>query len=145
MKLKFGKPNHGWLPVKIESMEWAVEFESSDVPEDPLYQLIDGLCKVLNSSEAEVWWHLEPAGYFFNLSRAKDKYKLDISFSMDSRADNREDIKSLTGDFDEVILPVWRGLKDFYSRKYSSPHWPDEPTVDMSALNSKIKLLREKG
>ena len=144
IKVDFGEPHHGWLPVKIESDEYTCEFEASDVPVDPLGVLADALGTVVTSGQVEVWWHLEPAGYYFNFISTPNGYELAISFSKDSKLQNKEHLHTFSGSFSEIILPVWRALKEFYSHNYTEPHWPGKAAMKMQVLTNKLNSLRGK-
>ncbi len=144
MKLKFGEPHHGWLPVKIEFEDCAYEFEASDVPVDPLERLIDALCVALAFREREVWWHLEPDGYYFNIAFANDVYSVTLSYAKGSKTKNKKHLCACKGSFPDIVLPIWRALREFYSHKYTEPHWPSEPTIEMQALTDQIKAMQNK-
>lgn len=48
-KLTFGLgvPEHGWLPVKIADNDFSLQFAASDVPENPIDQLVSSLRGVI--------------------------------------------------------------------------------------------------
>jgi len=78
LTLEFGVPEHGWLPIKIAFNDFSLEFEASDVPANPIDQLISSLISVTKGLKAEVWWHLEPAYYYFEFERFGEEYKINI-------------------------------------------------------------------
>lgn len=140
--IKFGNPEHGWLPVNIKYKEITEEFHASDVPVDPLSLLTDSLFSAIHGRSKEVWWHLEPAGYFMTISKSKSGYELLLEYSIDSTAQTKEFIFSFSGSLKEIILPIWRALSEFYSHNYSEPAWPKGSTEDMKELKALIQNLK---
>lgn len=141
LKVKFGTPHHGWLPVEITQNDFELQFEASDVPVNPIDQLIEGLLRVINNLESEVWWHLEPPSYYFNFSRiSTDQFCLAISFADDSKVTTtRQELFRAIGTKKEIIAPFWRAIKEFLSHSYVEPDWPPLYTEELEELTKKIK------
>lgn len=106
------------------------------MPVDPLSLLVEALITSLSGYSREVWWHLEPAGYYMTIGRSKDKFEILLEYSFDSKAQTKERIFSATGNGQEIILPIWRALSEFYSHEYSEPEWPSSNGKDMKKLKS---------
>ena len=140
--LKFGEPSHGWLPTKLTGQNLDLEFAASDVPTDPLTQLTDVLFSVMGGNEGEVWWHLEPGGYFMNFRKIHEGYEVAITFSSDSTKLRREHICKLSGNDGNLIIPLWRSLRKFYSHSYVEPDWPECDKSGMERLTLRIRQLK---
>jgi hypothetical protein len=138
LKIEFGEPEHGWLPVALMHGDFELKFEASDVPINPIDQLISGIRQISKGVDSEVWWHLEPAGYFFNFTQADDQYNLRISFAESYRAD-RELVYETQGNYEELILPFYRSIKIFFTRTIEFPHWPETDKNQIRTLTEIVK------
>jgi len=134
LKIEFEAPEHGWLPVRIAYKDIEEIFHASDVPIDPISQLENVLASALTGWGGEVWWHLEPGGYYLNLHAEKDKYKLKLEYSVNSKMVSRELVFEYLGCFEETVLPIWRSLRKLQSRNWNSFRVSDE--VMISTTNS---------
>ncbi|MEM7343942.1 MAG: hypothetical protein AAF485_06840 [Chloroflexota bacterium] len=139
LMFKFGEPHHGWLPVRIEAANQVYEFEASDVPSDPLERLIDALRAALNGYEREIWWHLEPDGYYLNIASISDEYEVSLYFAENSKISSKIHLFTYQASFSKAILPIWRALRSFYAYDYEEPHWPNEPDVEIRRLTQQIR------
>jgi hypothetical protein len=124
LKLTFGEPHHGWLPIHLEVGSHVIEFVASDVPNNPVQQPVDALAYAVRGEAAEVWWHLEPDGYYFRFSPSPTGVELRVLYSHHSVAQAQSEVASALGKNAEVLLPIWRALRGFEAEAYSEPHWP---------------------
>lgn len=144
MNIKLGEPIHGWLPVTVEHGAMSFMFEASDVPIDPVSRLIVSLNHLFTGRNSEVWWHLEPDGYYLDFKAQDGKFLVSFEFSNGSNRP-RADLKfQFTDSIENIVVPIWREIKKFYSYKYSEPHWPPERKHEMEALTKHVKELRDK-
>ena len=65
----FGEPKDGWLPTKLTSDEFQLEFNASRIPENPIEGLCESLVLVMNGVESECEWNLEPEKYIFGFQQ----------------------------------------------------------------------------
>ena len=142
LTIRFGEPCHGWLPVVIKYGDITEEFLSSNIPVDSVTALWDIINSAISGVGGEVWWHLEPSGYYLSITKEKDMYFVDLKFSEKSRTDDRDDVFNFVGSFEEVILPIWRAIKEFYSHKYDG--WDCVPPERLRSLDDQIKKLKAK-
>ncbi|MGR8935372.1 MAG: hypothetical protein ACU837_13420 [Gammaproteobacteria bacterium] len=124
MKFILKQPQHGWLPVRIESGSSIVEFEASDIPNNPIQQLIAALHAALWGNEAVVWWHLEPDGYYFHFLPRAGKIQLRVMFAIGSTERTKKEVLSVSGTKEEILLPIWCALRGFESFNAQEPNWP---------------------
>lgn len=122
--MTLNEPVHGWVPVRAEFGRIALEFEASDVPNNPIESLVDALYAVCAGREAVVWWHLEPDGYYFKFYPAQELVTLRVLFSENSLETRSREVHAIEGTRQEVLLPIWRALRAFQSFSLSEPHWP---------------------
>jgi len=143
LSVGFGRPQHGWLPVSVCWADSTLQFAASDVPVDPLSLLIEALSRVLDFGEGEVWWHLEPASYFFLFNRAGDLYSLRIL--LNERGDNRaqaHEVLSASGSVAKLVLRFWHALRRLQADAYGPPDWPE---FSPGALDALIRKLDQVG
>lgn len=138
LKLAFTQPQHGWLPVRVELADQVVEFEASAVPNNPVEALFDAVAAAAGGRSGEVWWHLEPAGYYFELAGIDDQVRLRLLFEQRSRRSRAVEVTSVTGSKAEVLLPLWRALCQFESFDAASPHWRPDMQASLQRLREKI-------
>ena len=144
IECKFGVPHHGWLPVKIFIGDFWLDMEASDVPENPLNNLISSLIHALSGFESEAYWELEPANYYFIFTpRGGDNYKFSIFFAEDGSIESeRQHIFEISGNRNEIILPLWQAIKEFLAHPYSEPHWPETDKAEVDRLTTLIEDQR---
>jgi hypothetical protein len=139
LKLSFAEPRNGWLPVSLSIGSEEVEFSASDVPNNPIEELISAMFDVFGSREATVWWHLEPGGYYFEFSPAQDQIQLRVLFAEDSRRGQRTEVASIRGGKQELLLPLWRGLRQFQSFGAVEPHWRGVTYGTLETLGEQLR------
>uniref|UniRef100_UPI00235227AE hypothetical protein n=1 Tax=Maribacter polysiphoniae TaxID=429344 RepID=UPI00235227AE len=67
IELNLGNPKNGWLPIALKSSEFELEYNASNIPENPTDKLCESLILALNGIETKICWNLEPGCYFFEL------------------------------------------------------------------------------
>ena len=139
LRWKLGKPENRWVPVKLTCDDKFVEFLGSDVPNNPVQELVDALWKIAHGDMSEVWWHLEPDGYFFVFEPKQDKILFSVFFAENSTQNSRREILRVTGDLKSIVLPLWRGLREFLSYPLAEPHWPPINESEVTRLGTLIK------
>jgi hypothetical protein len=126
LKLSFAEPRNGWVLVSLSVGAKEIEFSASDVPNNPIEELVSAVFDVFGNREATVWWHLEPGGYYFEFSPAQDQLQLRVLFAEGShRGQRRTEVASVRGSKPEILLPLWRALRQFQSFGAVEPHWPE--------------------
>jgi hypothetical protein len=138
VRLVFGQPAHGWLPLTLYIEAFELTLDVSDVPINPIEEFCNCLCLVLKGGEAAVWWHLEPTWYQFHFEPRLDKVVFSIwQAARYQRAETL--IFQYAGDFASLILPFYRALKQFTSLPISEKDWP---TIDQEKLRQLTELVR---
>ena len=139
IELNLGIPQNGWLPIEFKSGEFELDFTSSKIPENPTDKMCDALILCLKGVESEFRWNLEPYIYFFKLTPNGNIITLSISES------NGSEIQNLTyefnGDFNSVILPMYRSLKKFSTLEFEQSDWIK---IDQEKLNKLTELVTDK-
>jgi len=74
IKLNVDIPKHGWLPVRLELDDYAIECNASYILNDPVSELLDLLENVLasNFDGSRVCLWLEPPGYAIDVFATLD-------------------------------------------------------------------------
>lgn len=134
IELNLGNPENGWLPIEFKSGEFELNFTTSKNPENPTDKMCDSVILCLKGVETEFRWNLEPDIYFFKLTPIENLINLSISES------NGSEVQILTyefnGNFNSVILPMYRSLKKFNTLEFEQTDW-------IKIGPSKLKKLTE--
>lgn len=138
LRIHHEPPSHGWLPLRLAVGNRTIEIDASDVPNNPIQDLIEALGRAASGSEACVWWHLEPDGYFMHFKPIGSTVMLDLEFAPDSARSQASSVLSLLGDPAEVLLPFWRFIRAFQSHAYKTPHWPEVNYDQLIAIRQRI-------
>lgn len=136
--VEFGKPAHGWLPVKLQADAFLLEFHASDVPVNPLELLCEALAVVPAGGSAKVMWHLEPTVYWFSFKNQAGEVVLEIAKALGYNQPGTRVLR-LAGSIRTILRPFYKALTDFAGHKYSESHWP---TLAASRLRPIGQLLR---
>lgn len=134
----FSCPEAGWLPVVFRYCDFELEFYASDVHNNPLKELYETLIGLNNNCDGNVTWFLEPFTYFFHFEKVGKEYTLTISQAYDIEVDEseREVIKVITGDYNQVIAPFKASLIAVCSQTFDEEDWPH--VVDVHELKQLI-------
>ncbi len=128
--------------MSIEINDTRIEIDASDVPNNPIQELIDALDACVRGQAARVWWHLEPDGYFLHFEPIHDRMQLRIDFAPESQAARSREILTLEDDARTVLLPFWRFIRNFQSGDYREPHWPEVDYRVLDDVRHRIKHAR---
>ncbi|MDR7092258.1 hypothetical protein [Cellvibrio fibrivorans] len=141
MKFEIGEPEHGWVRIKLSHNGLELEFNSSDVPNNPIAELILAIESVLNGADSSVWWHLEPEGYYFKFTKVGSELVFEVMYSVSSLESQAKSILLVRGSCYELLMPFWRALRKFETFNYKEQNWP---MVNFSSL-AKIELKLKNG
>jgi len=140
-RISLANPEQGWVPVRVEIGAEVFEFVGSDVPNNPIQELVDALAKAAKGLEATVWWHLEPDGYYFKLEPSARGMRFHLLIARGSKESAKSVCASAEGSKEEILLPIWRSLRRFQSLGVIEPDWPP---VQFKALEG-LKVLLASG
>ncbi|GAA4273641.1 hypothetical protein U6A24_18270 [Aquimarina gracilis] len=141
INIEFGIPENGWLFTKFQWEDFRLEMDLSNVPADPIAQLCDALIEINSGMRIpiRILWSLESYHYYFQLEQKKDIYKVIIFKSDTIQSRPLEVVKEFEGDYDQIILPLYRAVKKFNSYSYSKPHWEEMDSKRILKLTNLIK------
>ena len=143
IQIRHDAPSHGWLPLRLSVSGHEIDIIVSDVPNNPIQELLEALESAARGREASVWLHLEPDGYFMRFSPIGDEINLLLEFAAASKSSRAEDVLSVQGSRVEILLPFWRFLRDFQSYDYSEPDWPRVDYGRIAAVKEAIGVSHE--
>ncbi|MCH3885445.1 hypothetical protein [Tenacibaculum aquimarinum] len=138
IELNFGKPESGWLPTEFKYAEFELNFDASDVPKIPTDLLCECLISTLKGIESKMYWFLEPGYYMFELIPNGKKIELLISNS-NVLNEKRKGIYKISGDFESIILPLFRSLKKFDTLEFKDNDWEKINEIELNKLTELIK------
>ncbi|MFZ6873882.1 hypothetical protein ACO0LF_17640 [Undibacterium sp. Di27W] len=137
LQISYTPPSHGWLALTLTLDGKVLEIDASDIPNNPVQELITALEDIVRGQDSSVWWNLEPAGYFMYFERAAENLKLRIEYADDGMPGHAKEVAVIQGRPAQILKPFWRFLREFQSQAFAEPHWP---LVDYQRLHQ-IKLL----
>ena len=140
IQLNFGNPEHGWLPVEFKYAEFELNFDASDVPKIPTELLCECLISILKGLETKMYWFLEPGHYLFEFVPNGKEIDLLISASKDSIIEQKE-VNKISGNFDAIILPMYRTLKKFNTIEFNELDWEK---IDSGKLDELTELINNR-
>lgn len=118
MKLRFGKARHGWLPATLELDDGPLAFDISYIPYDFVAELVAALSGVLDGpGEYVARICEEPVEHDWRF-RSCDESSLmfEVVTYGYGRGRKGEVSAKVSGTPLEVLLPLWRGLRELASR-----------------------------
>ena len=136
VNIRFGIPEHGWLPVVIDSGDFILELDVSDVPVNPLDGLCGALTRVLQGESAGMGWHLEPAWCWLRFQCHGRTIALTIFESATSNIKAEKKLR-LISSVEELVLPWYQALLHFVAKDYGDD-WPAIDAGRMEKLNKAI-------
>ena len=126
LKISIGNLEHGWFPITVTTESDELLIDASDVPIDPIIQLVEATEKCLfNNFESEAWMHLEPNYYKWQFVPSGNIVNLTINYveenysvsSPDNKVEKSQLVLTWSGEKKALLLSVWRGVKEFASRE----------------------------
>ena len=122
--ISYEPPLHGWLTMTILVNEEIVKIDASDVPNNPVEDLLAALDLAATGVPSSVWWHLEPDGYFMYFTPHGKDVQFKLVFATESEPARGREVVEARGNAVQVLLPFWRFVREFQSRDFQQPHWP---------------------
>ncbi|TQI71115.1 barstar (barnase inhibitor) [Gramella sp. Hel_I_59] len=133
MKFHITKLDNNWYSIKIEDESFVFEFYASGIPENPINNLCQNLILTINGFDTTSRFNLEPQVYILKLKINQNQYYLEI---FNPKKDNS--IFSKSGNFEKIILPIYRGIKKLTSINNSSEE------INFEKVKKLENLVREK-
>ncbi len=143
INVKCNPPSHGWLTLELNVDDHTIEIAASDVPNNPIQELLFALDSAAHGMEASVWWNLEPDGYFMRFTPVGPEVEFALDFASRSERAQAKPVLSTRGSRRTVLLPFWRLVRDFQSCSYQEPHWPSVNYERIHAIKSSLASENE--
>jgi len=150
MKIDFKNLKFGWINLKIEhnfaliiDSEFSYIYNGLEDLLDSLYQL-----SIASSIETEVIFLGEPFAYKLFFSKRKDIIQFKIYFIKSYLGNNKsgELIYEKIGNFKEICIPFWRGLRKIqskYTQEEFNKLWQTEFSYEkLDNLSKIIKTVK---
>jgi hypothetical protein len=148
MKLRFTKADHGWMPTTLEIGGETLWFDVSYVPYDFVTELVTALSGVLDGpGEYVARTCEEPVEHdwrFRSFDRSAVLFEVvTFTYGRDRRG---ETVARRTGTPLEIVLPLWRGLRELASRAGAEgwhKHWSTPfPHDALDRLTARVERAR---
>ena len=150
LRLKFGTAKHGWLPAVLEIDACPHVFSISYLPRDFLRDLVDALSRAA-SYEGPYTATIceEPTESDWTFRRIQDC----VVFSVIEHPGHQrtkgigKKIVETSGSVGEILLPVWRGLRELESRRlkeHFKAHWSNAfPVTELERLTDQLERFKD--
>lgn len=141
--VKFGQPEHGWLPVMITSGEFILDFDASATLGDTVADLVQTLLLITQQVDASVNWFLEPLEYRFEFRvELAEEVRLTIYELVESS--KPELVFSRQASYDDIVLPFWRALQKLNLTDFDGVRWHALPFEKLQKLKTLVKARNTK-
>lgn len=137
LQIKFSIPESGWLEIELKNNKFKLEFETSDVPSNPIENLINSIYDSFEGKRSEVYWYLEPGCYYFILEKKEIEYSIQIDYEYENQ---RELICVIDGNYNEIIKPMIEEIDNFIKNEYSVENWPKTSLEQRNKLDYLLKV-----
>jgi hypothetical protein len=149
MRLQFGKAHHGWLPMTLElDGGETLAFAQSSLPYDVIGELVAALSGVLEGpGEHAARMCEEPTEHEWRF-RAFDTSAatFEVVTWSDGRGGKGEVVARAWGSPIEIVLPLWRGLRELAGRARAEgwrSHWSTPFPFDaLDRLTERVEQAR---
>lgn len=118
LKFRLSDPRSGWLNVSLNWLGGEVEWATSYVY-DSLEQLVTALHgRLMSDGRSVVVWTSEPTEFETVFMRDGESLELRVYRHPGHQrgADTGELLLAVSGDYAEICLPFWRGLRELQGR-----------------------------
>ena len=123
--IEFGIPIHGWLPVNFNLNEFHLNFEASDVLNNPIEELYNAITKLQDKESRQITWWLEPAAYIFEIEKKGKNLTFEITQTenLHKQSAPKKSLLKITAEEEQIIIPFRKALKLFCSQTYENNNW----------------------
>lgn len=144
LDVEFGRPRHGWLPLKMAAEGFTLELTASYLIHDPVEGLASALAlRLKGGDEATVSWNEEPTDFEFRFTAVGPDTRLRITRFPDDDRRKGSGVKlfDTTGPTADLCLPFWRALRRLETARppneYKAAwghHFPSAKVAEIKAL-----------
>ena len=148
LKVRFGKPEHGWINIQIGNSMKELSLNISYTPFHFIEELIEAVIKILDGESAEAHGSYNPERYEFIFKTENNIVHLQVKSSPDHRTieDLSEVLFDYRGNNSEVCKSFWRGFKDLEGKcsaqRFEQLFRREFPSRNLTFLSEKISALK---
>ena len=148
LRVSLESPQSGWMSLGMSDGEQRLAFVAAHAPHDSVRDLIEGLAALLSGARrVTVRWNAEPEGYDLHLWADGRLVELEVVRYPDRRdARAGSSVFTARGEHLDVILPIWRALRDLHRRVTEdefAKNWRREfPETEMRRLTKMVRAAR---
>lgn len=112
------------MAVRLAVGDGVLTFDVSNVSNHVIEELFDAVAMTAAGYGGTVWWHEEPAGYWLELSAVDDdRVRLRVLHREQEADRPGRELQDITGSRRDILLPLWRGLRQFASFSCEPVDW----------------------
>lgn len=125
ISITLGTPDYGWLPVAFRYKDFHIDFNASNVLNDPIDEINYVITQLKDNETKRVTFWLEAPAYYFDVTKNGNNFILTISYSDDwfDKITEPNLLQTIKGSEDEIIEPLRSALKRFEALNYDKQHW----------------------
>ena len=135
LNIFFDNPVHGWLPVTMQFNGKELELDVSDVPVEPIGELVSALLDISESRSKKITWFLEPVECDLAFVVIGDFTTLEVSLN------DKSLVYSIEMETNVMLLTLWRALRKFETFDVKD-HW-EIPKKYIAKLTLKINEIKK--
>jgi len=125
ISISLGTPDYGWLPVDFRYKDFQIDFDASNVLNDPIEEINYAITQLQDNETKRITFWLEAPAYFFDITKKGNNFILAISYFDDLFDKIKEPnlLQTINGSESEIIEPLRSALKRFETLTYDKQHW----------------------
>ncbi|UPQ78589.1 hypothetical protein M0M57_13280 [Flavobacterium azooxidireducens] len=125
ISIKFGEPLHGWMAVDIYYQDFHLNFNASNVLNNPISELSTIINNIKDNDLQRIVWWLEPGAYFIDIQKNGEIFSLKIieTGNLHNSNSSKSEIITIQGNENQILKPIFKELHHFYSQNYHEKHW----------------------
>jgi hypothetical protein len=125
ISISLGTPDYGWLPVNFRYKDFQIDFDASNVLNDPIDEINYVITQLQDHEAKRITFWLEAPAYFFDITKKGNSFILAISYSDDllDKITAPNLLLTINGSESEIIEPLRSEIKRFETLTYDKQHW----------------------
>lgn len=125
ISISLGTPDYGWLPVDFRYKDFQIDFDASNVLNDPIDEINYVITQLQDNETKRITFWLEAPAYFFDITKKGSNFILTISYSDDlfDKITEPNLLQTINGSESEIIEPLRSALKRFETLTYDKQNW----------------------
>jgi hypothetical protein len=139
LKLTLDRPEDQRILVHLETEDLRLDFWVLAFPNNPVEELALAVAAASEGREGTVRWHLAPGCCVLALSSLQGEVELRIQEAEEYFTIPLRELAVVKGTPAQILLPLWRGLRQFQSFEPSPADWPPTEMPYLQGLKQSLE------